>query len=285
MIFVPHSIRFDRIDVVNNSLKVQTILSNDADPNDVKVSLIGKYEDSTSIRKLISFDNIEIRNGIPIFGSLEIGEGQAQLNLRLFYKKVQVDYHEVNRKGPSIQKPNWFEAVLKRIDPCYKVLEIWTQGQGTDPATDFERSVAILLCVCGLNTIHVGGSYEKATEKERRESFPNPETSVDVLAWSSNNEYLYLCQCSLNGVATFAKELVNSILMNYEPIPKIYPVVITNIQYMSLMNDELDDAKSKGVGIVAAESLQNLISLIRDNDIITNHEIQSYLTSVPPKHS
>jgi len=105
MIFAPPPIRFDRIDVVDNSLKVQTILSNDANPNDVKVSLIGKYEDSTSIRKLISFYNIETRNGIPILSSLEIGEGQAQLKLRLFYKQVQVDYHEVNRKGPSFQKP------------------------------------------------------------------------------------------------------------------------------------------------------------------------------------
>lgn len=146
----------------------------------------------------------------------------------------------------------------------------------------------------GFNTIHVGGSYEDATKKERRELFPNPEAPVDVLAWSSNNEYLYLWQCSLgkgkivekvNGIATFAKELVNGILMNYEPIPKIYPVVITNVQQLSFMNDELDDATSKGVGIVAAESLQNLISIIRDNNVITNREIHNYLTSVPSKHS
>lgn len=181
-----------------------------------------------------------------------------------------------------------------RIDPSYNALETWTQGKGTERSTDFERSVAILLSMCGLNTIHVGGGYEKATNKERRESFPNPETSVDVLAWSSNNEYLYLCQCSLskgqikdkvNGIATFSKELVNGILMNYKPIPNIYPVVFTNVQHISLMNDELDDATSKGVGIVAAESLQNLISIIRDNSIITNPEIHNYLTSVPPKHS
>ncbi len=50
---------------------------------------------------------------------------------------------------------------------------------------------------------------------------------------------------------------MSGILKHYEAIPRIYPVVIINVEHMSFLNDELDYAKNNRVGIVSVESLLN----------------------------
>ena len=149
MIFVPDPIRFDDTEIVDNHLQIQTIISKDIDRKDIKISVIGNCENSTRIRKLIHFDDIEIKNfdELSIHNIIPIGETGALLKLRLFYKRVEVDSRILNKKGPSILKPNWFRAIPSRIDPSYSTLESWIKGKGKNPHDDLEISRNTILSV------------------------------------------------------------------------------------------------------------------------------------------
>jgi hypothetical protein len=138
----------------------------------------------------------------------------------------------------------------------------------------------MLFCLIGLNTIHVGGSYENATLKSRRVWFPNPNAPIDILASSSDNNYLYLCQCSLgtikdkiDEIATFANELDNIILMDYISRPKIHSLIITNVERNLLLKDNIKEAEKKQVKIVTGDDLSLLINAVRVNNIITAENI------------
>lgn len=285
LIFNPYPIRFESAEIHKNNLKIDTILSKDIDPDNVRVSIISKKQ--KPIRKLIKFQGSQIRNDCPIRNEVDIGEEAGILKLRLFYNDKINDFIQLHQIGPSVQKPVWFKEIFNRIDPSYNALESWVDGKGKSQSEDFERGIAILFCLCGLNTIHVGGNYENATVVERRKHFANPETSLDILAWPSSNRYLYLIQCSLgrdkikdkiDNIAAFAKELSDDILTKDMTKPIICPVIITNVSSSSILEEENKSAEEKSVKIVAGEPIMDLVSSIRNNDIITNDQIHKLLT-------
>jgi hypothetical protein len=100
------------------------------------------------------------------------------------------------------------------------------------------------------------------------------------LASSSDNNYLYLCQCSLgtikdkiDEIATFANELDNIILMDYISRPKIHSLIITNVERNLLLKDNIKEAEKKQVKIVTGDDLSLLINAVRVNNIITAENI------------
>ena len=112
--------------------------------------------------------------------------------------------------------------------------------------------VAILFCLCGLNTMYIGRCYENATKANRRNTFPNPDAPIDALAWSSDNNSLYLCQCSLTGikdkideVALIANELDKVTLKDFTTRPKIYSLIITNIERTLILDEHIKEATRK----------------------------------------
>jgi hypothetical protein len=228
-IFSPFYIRIEHVEVVHDKLNIWTIIREGVDPRNIKISIIGKGRRSTNtIRKLLKFHDIDFANEVAIQKSEEIGYESYIFTLRLFYKDQEIDSYFVAKEEPSIQKANWFKSVIQRVDPNYDILETWIKGKGKNSSDDFEIGVAILFCLCGLNTLYIGRCYEQATDRNRRNTFPNPNAPIDVLAWSSDNNSLYLCQCALTGIkdkideiAMFANELDKVVLKDYIVRPKI----------------------------------------------------------------
>lgn len=108
---------------------------------------------------LLKFDSMKFKNEVAIVQSIPVDPELSFFRLRLFYKKELMDYMVLRRQEPSIQKPGWFKSIVNRVDPNYAILEQWIKGLGKIDGKDFERGVAILFCLCGLNTLHVGGNF------------------------------------------------------------------------------------------------------------------------------
>jgi hypothetical protein len=124
--------------------------------------------------------------------------------------------------------------------------------------------------------MYIGRCYEKATEPNRRNTFPNPNAPIDALAWSSDNNSLYLCQCSLTGikdkideVALIANELDKVILKDYTVRPKIYSLIITNIERTLILDEHIKEAAKKHVNIITVDKLLFLFDSVRYDNIIT----------------
>jgi hypothetical protein len=85
--------------------------------------------------------------------------------------------------------------ILERLDPNLDVLESWLNGTGAKPEKDFERTITILLHLCGLMTLYVGDDYESATQRTRTEKHAKTTISIDVIALTLSND-VYLIQCT-----------------------------------------------------------------------------------------
>lgn len=169
------------------------------------------------------------------------------------------------------------------FDPGYAALETWVSGKGKNASRDFERGIHILLSLCGFNTIHVGGDYEDATLDARRLNFANAETSVDVLAWPSDNNFLYLIQCSLGSnqikdkiskLATFVKDINR--LTKYADERTLCPVIVTNSD--SILDDMIRNAQEEKIKIVTGELISNILLSIRSDATLTKDQIHKLLT-------
>jgi hypothetical protein len=220
---------------------------------------------------------------MPINNTVDLAEEPGTIGLRLFYKNQMKDLIKLTKLGPSIQKPAWFKEIFNRFDPDYAALETWVSGKGKDPSRDFERGIHILLSLCGLNTIHVGHDYENATLMARRNNFVNPETSVDVLASPSDNNFLYLIQCCLGSnemkdkiseLAIFVME-VNR-LTKYVDKRTLCPVIITNSN--SILDDVMKSAQEKRIKIVTGDVLSNTVLTIRSDATLTKEQIHKLFT-------
>jgi hypothetical protein len=126
--------------------------------------------------------------------------------------------------------------------------------------------------------VHLGSSYERATEKNRREvTSSRVDFPIDVVGWSSsdNSQLLYLSQCVLAGKGDKINEKINDIsaavsevsnsLSTYRSKPIIRPVIITNMKRGDLKYD-IEEAEKKRVKIVTIEDLSYLLRTIRNSD-------------------
>lgn len=281
LIFNPYPIRFQSAEIIDDKLIFETVISPDVEPDDVSVSVIGRMKQNT-IRNLIRFQNIEVP--MPIKNTVDLGEEQGIIGLRLIYKNQMRDEIKLTKLGPSIQKPAWFKEIFNRFDPDYATLDTWVSGKGKDPSRAFERGIHILLSLCGLYTIHVGHEYENATQTARRINFnSNPDTPVDVLASPSDNNFLYLIQCSLGSneiedkitkLATFTME-VNR-WAKYVDKRTLYPVIITNSN--SILDELIKSAQEKGIKIVTGDILSKIVLSVRSDATLTKDQIHKLLT-------
>jgi hypothetical protein len=285
MVLHPDPVHVVTATIVNSDLIIETFLSSGIDPTDIKLSIIGRMR-KKSIRKTINLNDAQIKEEIPTTTKIAIGEEPGPLNVRLFFKGQSMDLVHLTRRGPSIQGPNWFKTIMTRIDPDYEALESWIVAKGKSiAADDFERGVTMLFSLCGLNVIHVGGGYEKATLNARRRLFANPNTASDILIWSPDS--VYICQCSLGKdpindkiekLVTFMTELNKVTLISYEQKPKVNPVIISNVDAQLLLRTDRTNAENKGIKIITKDDLVQLLSRIKNNDVITQNELHSILT-------
>jgi hypothetical protein len=110
MVFYPHPIRIGSTAIVKEDLVIEVILSNDIDPEDVKLSIIARMR-HRPIRRLIMFsgiktEGIQAEGESPIIKKISIGEESGPVRLRLFFKRQVTDLVDLYRRGPSIQKPD-----------------------------------------------------------------------------------------------------------------------------------------------------------------------------------
>jgi hypothetical protein len=286
MIFIPRQIRFENGTIANDKVRIWTIIAEKVDPNDIKISVIGEgVRSENTLRELLKFDSMQFKNEVAVLQSIPVDTELSLFRLRLFYKNELMDYMMLKRQEPSVQKPGWFKSIVNRTDPGYSILEKWIKGVSNVGGEDFERGVAILFCLCGLNALHVGGGYENAAELNRKNVFPSPKSSMDVLAWNLSNSF-YICQCSLTSsrltdkiddIAAIANELEGIILKPYTEKPKVHPLVITNVGRNLIHRDTIEKARNKHVKIITGDELSLLINFVRSNEIITIKDIQQLL--------
>jgi hypothetical protein len=293
--FAPNFFRLEKPVIKDNDLHVR-VSTLRKPKGSVKVSVIGQKGGEITYRNHIEFNEDDWQNG-ELTKILLIDELSTVVHLWLSYNGNLVEQLTYERTDKVLQRTLWIRTLVKSVDPDYTTLERWITGtsnvkrDSNKLSADFEEGISNLFSLCGLNTVHIGNTYEQATQKSKallqssRMEFP-----VDVLTWwssrSDGREVLYLVQCTLagsgdklmtkiNDVAS-AVTIANNILSDHLTKPKIVPVVVTNMTRLDTVYEQ-KQAADRGVKIVSKEDLMFLLHGIRNDDPFANNEVRNIL--------
>jgi hypothetical protein len=206
-------------------------------------NMLDKYEDShkylsigtvplpgyagrlfTEIPELEPVSTYFVRNDIPF-----------TFNNATFLDLIRAIYKDfMTRVNLRLQLEfNWSKLVLERVDPNLQLLEAWLRGRGKTASDDFERSLTLLLNLCGYRAMQVGSRYEDATQERRRTTYGKSKVGVDVVAFSPDNKEVLLCQCCTewkdakpSDVLTLNQELSSQMLAQVDS-PELHFAVVT----------------------------------------------------------
>jgi hypothetical protein len=237
----------------------------------VVLSAIGRDRTgkSTSLRKVVKAGDW-IREGMLIKTKFRADEQSSAVSLKLRHEDHDklIEHVVLERKGTELGNKYWIKFVQNRLDPDLDALERWLDTGGKN-SSDFETAVAILLYLCGLRTANVGSGYENATLQKRREKHGISKAPVDILAWSIEEDELYLCQCSTEGVnqkelevATFASEISEK--LRESAGPRVHAVIITNVLRENIKH-AISLAEAAEIKVVTIDDLKILLEDIRAN--------------------
>ena len=294
-VFAPNLFRFEQPEVKGNDLYIHvTTLRNPK--GSIKVTVIGHKRGSVSHRNLVEFSDDDWKNG-KLTRRLRIDEQSTVFHLWLSYNGNIVDELRYDRPDKVLQRTLWIRTLLNTIDPQYTVLGRWitaTSDVNRDPkklSPDFENGITILFSLCGLNSVHVENTYEKATQKSKALlQSHRMEIPIDVFSWSSirsnGKEILYLVQCVVAGsgkklmdkiddVAS-AATIIENILSDHLTKPEIVPVIVTNMTQIDTVYEQ-KHALNRNVRIVGREDLMYLLHGIRNSDPFIKNEVRDIM--------
>lgn len=179
--------------------------------------------------------------------------------------------------------PNWLveslavlnvvSSIVNRIDPGYTTLESWISGLGMkrgrskNRECDFERAIAILLHLSGLNTVHVGCEFETASMQARVHRYNKAKISIDVLAYLPDKSHVYLCQCTTDWDEQKVSDLIditNELRLDaaLSSTCEVHPVLISTADKTKATGAVID-AESNGVKVIGAHELEILLKSIK----------------------
>ena len=91
-----------------------------------------------------------------------------------------------------------------------------------------------MLHLIGLNSVHVGDSYETATKEERLTIHKRSKIAIDIIAYPPSRDEIFLCQCTTEwqtqkviDLKDTLEEIRNTIGINHKFIKKIYGLIFT----------------------------------------------------------
>ena len=193
----------------------------------------------------------------------------ASLNYKLYYDRVLIEDNIKGKHTISVTPKNWSKMLINRIDPDLQTLEAWIRGRGKEPESDFEKGVAILLHLCGFQTVHVGDKYEMACLKTRREVYGKSTVTIDVLILSADNE-IFICQCTTEwrdnktiDLLNINQELKDRFSQKDNKL-KINPVIFTKVE-RNLIPQTVKEAEDNNVKVVSIEDLLGLLEEIKND--------------------
>lgn len=155
--------------------------------------------------------------------------------------------------------------ILRRIDPDLKIVTEWIRGNNSK---DFEKGISILLPLCGFKTIYVGGEYENASLKARREKYKLGKSNIDMIALSKDERHVVLYQCTIDSIDNKIRDLINiSTEVNknieWEDV-ELHPVIMTSVSRSRIVSS-LDTALNNNISVFTIEDLEDIIKKLNDS--------------------
>lgn len=190
----------------------------------------------------------------------------------LIVKNVMID--ELTFNNPKVFLQNERSLIHGHFDEGLTTLKKYLNGQGKEPARDFEIGVGWLLYLCGFNTISYGLSSQLQGE-------------IDIVAFSSSHNYLMCVECTLerpdvkdklSKLSLKSKKLENRLALdNY----RILRLIFTRLKEDEIPISEKEKAEKEGIIIVSEREIEELIEISTGPEPLAKSI--SYLVTLTPR--
>jgi hypothetical protein len=239
------------------------------DIKNLKTRVFGVNQDGTPNSYRVAINDFTRKNTSYFSTKLPSDQKSSAVVAMLYFKERLIE--QVQAEQTIGEDSYWTKMLIERVDPNLEVLESWIEGAEPSMQSEkFERGVAILLFLCNLRSLHVGGAYEDKTKKARRSNYRKTSVNIDVFALTLNDDSIFVCQCTTDwnpdkviSILDITQEIRNRIP---ERKPSVYPVIITQVGSNTIL-DHMKIAEERSVKVVTIEGLRTLLKEIRQNKI------------------
>jgi hypothetical protein len=281
-ILAPIYIRVHNIEFNDKEIRLDIDNEMESENYNLKLVLFGLDDSSQPNDFVYSLDLDESTEKRIYSKKIEYEQKFASLSYKLYHNRELIEDNIIAKHRVGVAQNNWSKMLIERIDPDLKILESWIKGKGKDPEIEFEKGIAILLHLCGFQTVHVGDKYEMAAQQTRRETYSKSTVSIDVIIFSKNDE-IYICQCTTEWTKNKITDLLDisqelkSRFSQRDIKPKINPVLFTKVE-KNMLSETIRQAEENKVKVVSIEDLLALLEEIK-NDKEPSKQAKNLLSS------
>lgn len=206
-------------------------------------------------------------------GHIEVSvDNASSVVIFLRFRGNTLDMRRVNDpfalvKNPRIQAYTFFDEDLNK-------LKNYLRGKGKDPSEDFEIGVGLLLHFFGFNVAPYG--RVKAINEE-----------IDIIAFVPPSNHIIAVECTIKDLdvneklSKFSRRVkeLQERLVEFS----IIPLIFTALERAKISESDLKKANDERIGVVAAEGIQELIEMTRQQR--QPDEILIYFQNLLPEDS
>lgn len=259
-LIAPLYVRFGRSSLQSEGISVRVEKTRLTSNDDLRLSVIATTSNQTILRRRYS---LRSANESPLQDALEmriaLADKPSRVDLILGYKELGADMDELF--GVSGENPRM--AVFGYVGT--NKLEDLLKGQGDE----FEKGVAILFHLLGLDVVHYGSL---------------PGEIPDVVALFKVNKWILVIECAgreldtrdkLSKLITRSREIGDSI-----PDYKIYPVIATSLPSRVIGRGDMEKAAKDSIIVITNDEVLDLLQVAFEG--ITEDELLGRLLRLVP---
>jgi len=263
-VIAPLNVRLGRSELEGDEIHARVEKTRLTSNEELRISVIATKSDQTVLRKRYS-----LRSAVesPLQDALEINLSLAnkpsRVALFLSYRGIGVDEEELFGNSPENPRMVIFSYVgVEKLDSLLK-------GQGDS----FEKGVAILFHVLGLNVAHYGSL---------------PGEIPDIIAISKGGKWVLIVECTggeldkgdkLSKLVTRSKEIA-VLLPDYQ----VHPVIATSLSRKMIARSDVEKAGRDNIVVVTHDDLLDLLQEAFEG-ISEDEILRRLLRLVPPSVS